>query len=735
MSSKNMPDEIKHIVKKAIKIAQVNMHEYCTVEHLALALLSNDDVIKMVQMLSGQVSKIEREIGNALSNQPVVQRMAEPSLTQKVDDIIKRGMAQSAVSGVKYIPELLMYSMIVDEDENCFALYVLRENGITKKKVQEYIKKKLGSGGESGSMLQQFCRNLNEECKNGFIDPVIGREDEILDTIEVLARRKKNNVIFVGKEGTGKTAICEGLARKIVDGEVPEAIAGKLVYSLDVGNMLAGTKYRGEFEERLKGVLKEIEELKNVILFIDEIHMIMGAGAGNNGTVDAANMLKPMLANGKLSCIGATTYDEFASTFEKDRALMRRFQKIDVEPTSIENTKKIVHGIKKYYEEYHGVTYTDEALDQAVILSDKYIKNKHFPDKAIDIVDFAGAKAKLDSIPVVDVKLIMDRVSKVSRVPLNMIDVEETATIKHLDVKLKDKVFGQDAAIDTLIDSVMVAKCGLRESNKPIGSFLFVGPTGTGKTFLCKQLAEQLGVKLVRFDMSEYQERHNVSRLIGAPPGYVGYGEGEAGAGQLITEIEKNPNCVLLLDEIEKAAPEVTTVLLQVMDDGRMTSSTGKVVDFSNVVLVMTSNLGAAQSEKQSIGFNNSVNKGASDEAMKRFFAPEFRNRLDAVIKFEKLTSVEMDMIVNNHVKELQRLVDDKNITISISEEAKNWLCEHGFDPAMGARPLARMFQDKVKKPLSKQILFGNIKNGGMANITIVADDIVVECVSETLTA
>jgi ATP-dependent Clp protease ATP-binding subunit ClpA len=368
-------------------------------------------------------------------------------------------------------------------------------------------------------------------------------------------------------------------------------------------------------------------------------------------------------------------------------------------------------------------------------LSDKYIKNKYFPDKAIDIVDFAGAKAKLDNIPVVDVKLIMDRVSKVSRVPINMIDVEETSTIKHLDVKLKDKVFGQDVAIDTLIDSIMVAKCGLREANKPIGSFLFVGPTGTGKTFLCKQLSEQLGVKLVRFDMSEYQERHNVSRLIGAPPGYVGYGEGEAGAGQLITEIEKNPNCVLLLDEIEKAAPEVTTVLLQVMDDGRMTSSTGKVVDFSNVVLVMTSNLGAAQSEKQSIGFNNSVNNGASDEAMKRFFAPEFRNRLDAVIKFDKLTKVEMGMIVNNHVKDLQKMVDDKNITIAISEEAKEWLCEHGFDQAMGARPLARMFQDKVKKPLSKHILFGDIKNGGVANITIVADDIVVDCAFEALTA
>ena len=726
MSSNSVPKEIKAIVKKAINIAQVNMNEYCTVEHISLALLSNSSVIKMVQTIGGQVSKIEREISDYVAKHPTTSRMTEPTLTERVDDIIKRGLAQATIAAIEFTPELLLYSILVEDDPDCFPRFVFIKNGVDKKKVQEYIKRSITTG--EGSMLQQFCRNLNEDCKKGIIDPVIGREVEIEDTIEVLARRKKNNVVFVGKEGTGKTAICEGLARKIVDGEVPEALSNKVVYSLDIANMLAGTKYRGEFEERLKGVLKEIEEQKNVILFIDEIHMIMGAGAGNNGTVDAANMLKPMLANGKLSCIGATTYDEFATNFEKDRALMRRFQKIDVEPTSIENTKKIVMGIKKYYEEFHGVTYTDAALEQAVLLSDKYIKNKYFPDKAIDIVDFAGAKAKLDGIKEVGVKLIMERVSKVSRIPLNMIDIEETASIKNMDIKLKDKVFGQDGAIDTLVDAVMVSKAGLRAPNKPIGSFLFVGPTGTGKTYLCKQLAENLGVKLVRFDMSEYQERHTVSRLIGAPPGYVGYGEGEAGAGQLITEIEKNPNCVLLLDEIEKAAPEVTTVLLQVMDDGRMTSSTGKLVDFSNVVLVMTSNLGAEKAEKMSIGFNNVTNLGASEEAMKKFFAPEFRNRLDAVIKFEKLTLTEMEMIVNNHIKDLQRTIDDKNITIVVSEEAKKWLGENGFDPAMGARPLARLFEDKIKKPLSKEILFGDIKNGGIANVIIDDGEIKLDC-------
>lgn len=723
--SNQVPREIKNIVKEAIDKAQVNLHEYCAIEHLSLSLLTRNPIIKMIQSLGGQVSKIEREIEDYMSkaHRPT-SRMAEPQLTSKVDEVIKRAMAQAAVSSIEFTPELLFFSILVDEDTDCYPKYVFNKNGITKQKVEEYIKRSIR--GEAGTLLAQFCRNLNEDCKNGDIDPVIGREKEIEDTIEVLARRKKNNVIFVGKEGTGKTAICEGLAKKIVDGEVPKALADKEVYSLDISNMLAGTKYRGEFEERLKGVIKEIEEKKNVILFIDEIHMIMGAGSGSNGTVDAANMLKPMLANGKLSCIGATTYDEYASTFEKDRALMRRFQKVDVEPTSVEVTKQIVRGVTKYYEKFHGVTYTEEALDQAVILSDKYIKNKQFPDKAIDIIDISGAKAKLDGIDVVDVKLIMSSVSKVSRIPVNMIDIEETTTLKTLDIKLKDKVFGQEGAIDTLIDAVMVAKAGLRDKNKPIGSFLFVGPTGTGKTFLCKQLAENLGVKLVRFDMSEYQERHTVSRLIGAPPGYVGYGEGEAGAGQLITEVEKNPNCVLLLDEIEKAAPEVTTVLLQAMDDGRMTSSTGKTVDFTNVVLIMTSNLGAAQSEKLSIGFQNNVNEGASDEAMKKFFAPEFRNRLDAIIKFNKLTINEMEMIVNGYLKELQKTVDDKNIKVIASEEAKLWLSENGFDSAMGARPLARLFEDKVKKPLSKMILFGDIK-GGTVMITIKDGEIVLE--------
>jgi ATP-dependent Clp protease ATP-binding subunit ClpA len=728
----NLPPRADKLTKEAVAIAVSNNHEFCTTEHIAMALLSDDDIAKMIQKIGGQFSQIELALSRNLRGMQTMPYQVEPKITSRLETVVKRAMSQAVVSQIEFTPELLLLSILAEEESSdCFACYAFTSNGVTKEKVTKYIKE--GLGNKKGSMLDEYCRNLNEESKKGAIDPVIGREQEIQDTIEVLARRKKNNVVFVGKEGTGKTAICEGLARKIVDKEVPKALQDKIVYSMDIGVMLAGTKYRGEFEERLKGVLDEIEQKKNVILFIDEIHMIMGAGSGTNGTVDASNMLKPMLANGTLSCIGATTFDEYASHFEKDRALMRRFEKVIVEPTNIENTKKIVRGLKKYYEDFHKVTYTDESLELAVDLADRYIKTKFFPDKAIDVMDYAGAKAKLDETPVVDRKLIIDRVSKISRIPVDMIDVEENSSIQHIDVRLKDKVFGQENAIEQIVDSIIVSKSGLRDSNKPIGSFLFVGPTGTGKTFLCKELAKNLGVKLVRFDMSEYQEKHSVSRLIGAPPGYVGHGEGEAGSGQLINEVEKNPNCVLLLDEIEKAAPEVTTVLLQVMDDGRLTSSTGKLVDFSNVVLVMTSNLGAEQSEKMSIGFNNDNNLSASDEALKKFFAPEFRNRLDGVVKFDKLTETEMQLIVNNHIRDLQDMVSDKNLTIVVSEEAREWLAEHGYDPKMGARPLARLFQEKVKKPLSKEILFGEARNGGIVSITIKDGEISLTCNKEAV--
>lgn len=721
-----MSKRVEAITIKAVKKAKIENHEYVTIDHLALCLLGDASIISMVNAMGGKVTTIEQQlIENLKKHAKLSHPIQEPAPTAEFTTVLQRSFTQATVSKLEHTPDLVLLSIVSEPLKTCFAAYTFYVNGITKENVTAYIKKQITKS--EATLLDTFCRNLNAECESGKIDEVIGRESEILDTIEVLARRKKNNVIFVGKEGTGKTAICEGLAKKIVDKQVPAVMQDKHVYSMDIGSMLAGTKYRGEFEERFKGVLKEIEAKGNVILFIDEIHMIMGAGSGSNGTVDASNMLKPMLANGSISVIGATTYDEFASNFEKDRALMRRFQKIDVEPTSVEVTKQIMAGVKSYYETFHNVVYDEGTLDLAVDLADRYIKTKQFPDKAIDVIDYAGAKAKLEGITVVDKTRIRERVAKISKIPVEMIDIEQNTSIKNMDIRLKDKVFGQDDAINNIVDAIIVSKSGLRDKNKPIGSFLFVGPTGTGKTFLCKQLAEQMGVKLVRFDMSEYQEKHSVARLIGAPPGYVGHGEGEAGAGQMISEIEKNPNCVLLLDEIEKAAPEVITVMLQAMDDGRMTSSTGRVCDFTNVVIIMTSNLGAAQAEKQSIGFNNSANDTASEEAVKQFFAPEFRNRLDAIVSFNKLTTSEIEMIIMGHVKELQNLVNDKNINVVISETAKEWLRENGYDAAMGARPLARLFQEKIKKPLSRELLFGDIKNGGTVIISTDNNDIKLE--------
>ncbi len=605
-------------------------------------------------------------------------------------------------------------------EENCHATFYLRKNAITRDKIVAYLKKQDPEHNKSDgeSALEAYCQNLNEASKNGLIDPVVGREDEVADTIEVLARRKKNNIVYVGHPGVGKTCLAEGLARMIVEGKVPKTIAAKEVYSLDIGALVAGTKYRGDFEERLKQVLKEIEEKDNVILFIDEIHMIMGAGGTSQGSMDASNLLKPMLAKGKLRCIGATTFDEYESHFEKDKALKRRFQKYEVTEPSVEDTKRILKGLTKHYEKFHGVEYDASALDSAVDLSMRYMKSKFLPDKAIDIMDASGARVKIVEQKTVGLPEILATVSKMANIPVEMIDIRENDAIANLATRMKDKVYGQDTAVDTLVQAIITAKAGLRDGNKPIGSYLMVGPTGTGKTYIAKQLAEALGYKLVRFDMSEYGERHTVARLIGAPPGYVGHGQGEAGSGQLISEVDNHPNCVLLLDEIEKAAPEVTQVLLQIMDDGRLTSSTGKTVDFSNTILLMTANLGAREAEKLAIGFGNQERTGEDDKAIKDFFAPEFRNRLDGVIKFKKLTMEEMRLIVSRYVDELNEKVADKKITVTCLVRAREWLAENGFDPKMGARPLARLFEEKIKRPMSREILFGQLQNGGRVKIT-----------------
>ena len=526
-------------------------------------------------------------------------------------------------------------------------------------------------------------------------------------------------MIIVGEPGVGKTAIAEGLALMISEGTVPNILEDKTVYSLDVTSLVAGTKYRGEFEERAKLVFDQLAKKDNVILFIDEIHMIMGAGSAGGSNIDIANLLKPLLASGKLFCVGATTSEEYRENFEKDRALQRRFQKVVVDQPSKETTKLIIKGLKQYYEAFHELEYTDDSLDMAVELAERYMHGKYNPDRVIDVIDIAGARGKLHghSGPITN-KEIEEAISKITRIPMDMIDAKENNNFIHLEDNIKKKLFGQDGAVGTLVESILVSKSGMRERNKPVGSFLFVGPTGTGKTELCRQLADNLSIKLRKYDMSEYMEQHSVSKLIGAPPGYVGHAEGGAGAGQLINDVDETPNCIVLLDEVEKAHPSVMNLLLQVMDDGRLTSSTGKTADFSNVILIMTSNLGAAQKNKKAIGFSND-HDDASMVAVNKFFSPEFRNRLDATVEFVALERHHIDMIVDKTINEINEMLKDKNVTITLSDSARTWLRNRGYVPEMGARPLQRVVNDYIKKPISKEILFGKLKDGGNAKILI----------------
>ena len=714
------------ILAQAQQVAEDNSHEYVKLEHIMITLLQEEKIQSIFEALGANVALIEKELQILLSLIPQISYYMKAEPTPKVKRVLKRAVTQLMFSGKKGLDaDGLLVSILAEPDNHVITL--LAKNSVTKDNVMEYLKQRDKKDSGEESPLDEFCRNLNKEAADNRIDPVIGRETEVATIVKTLGRRRKNNIILVGKEGVGKTAIAEGLARKIVDKEVPDILDDKEVYCMDVASLLAGTKYRGEFEDRLKNILADIEKRGNVILFVDEIHTLMGAGGGSNGAVDASNLLKPLLAKGALSCVGATTYDEFSSHIEKDRAFMRRFKKLDIEPPSKEDTLLILNGLKKYYEEFHGVTFDDGTLDLAVNLADRYIKTRFFPDKAIDVIDEAATQAKLMKDPSVTKDTILAEVSSISKIPVEMIDLDDNKALETLDTKVKSKVFGQDKAIDLMTDAIALSKAGLREANKPIGSFLFVGPTGTGKTFLCKQMAATLGVELVKFDMSEYQEEHSVSKLIGAPPGYVGHAEGEAGAGQLISEIDKNPNCLLLMDEIEKASPRVTNVLLQAMEDGVLTGGTGKKVDFSNVIIVMTSNLGAAEAEKSSIGFKNTTNEGKINEAVKTFFTPEFRNRIDYTIEFEKLGVSEMQMIVNNAIIELNTLLEEKDLTATATVKAVEWLTEKGYDPTMGARPFKRLFQNTVKQPISKLILFGKMKPGSNITINIVGDELVVK--------
>ena len=721
-----MPTPIEKVITRATEFAAENNHEYLTVEHMLWSLLQEKDIQELTEAIGGKPTilrnSVEKFINDNVLKVPSKYRSdGVPPRTTALQRVFQRAVSNYMMAGQAEITPAAVFLSIFSE-ENSHAVYFLGKAGLSRDKVIAYMKKHASVAGnestETESALEEYCRNLNTDSEEGIIDPVIGRETEVQDTIEILARRKKNNVVYIGDPGVGKTSLAEGLARKIVNGEVPEALKAQEVYSLDMGALIAGTKYRGEFEERLKNVLKEIEEKGNVILFIDEIHMIMGAGSTSGGTMDASNLMKPMLAKGTLRCIGATTFDEYEKTFQKDKALMRRFQKYEISEPSVEDSKKILQGLAKYYEEYHGVTYNKESLDLAVDLSVRYMKNKFLPDKAIDIMDQSGAIAKLaEREEPVDDDLMIQSVAKLTKMPIDMIDLKENDQIATISSRLKDRVYGQDHVIDTIEEAIIMAKSGVEEKQRPIGSYLLTGKTGTGKTYFAKMLAEVLGSKLVRFDMSEYQEKHTVARLIGAPPGYVGHGEGGAGAGLLTNAVENDPSCVLLLDEIEKAAPEVTQILLQVMDDGRLTSSTGKTVDFSNVVLLMTSNLGAASSEKLAIGFGPQQKTGEQDKAIKDFFAPEFRNRLDAILKFNPLTMREMGLIVSRQLDDLSAAVEKNGVTITVLESAKNWLAENGFDEKLGARPLERLIRDQVKKPVGREILFGALRNGGRVKI------------------
>lgn len=708
-------NNIDNVISCAVNYASDNQHEYVTLEHLTLCLLEDSNVLEVLGVIDCDWETAKADLENYLKDEVFNGLQGEnpydgrPKKTVSIERVLQRAFAQVIFSSRENVNPMDLLVSILSED-NTHAKYILELNGIHRLKIIEYLTKHQ-SRDDAMKDAEEFLINLNEKASQSEIDPLIGRMEEVDDLVHILARRKKNNPLLIGEPGTGKTAIAEGLALKIVEGQVPNALKEKTVFSLDIGALLAGTRYRGDFEERIKVVLDNLEKNKNIILFIDEIHMIMGAGSAGSSNVDIANLLKPVLGRGKMLTMGATTNDEYATHFEKDKALMRRFQRVDIEPTNVEDTIKIAIGLKPYFEEFHTVTYTDEMVEKSVDLADRYIKNKFFPDKAVDIIDAAGARTKLRGETEVQQDDILHVISKMSNIGKDVIDIDSTEGYKSLDKRIKTKVYGQDEAVDQIVESILVAKSGLREENKPVGSFLLVGPTGTGKTESAKQLSIALESKLIRFDMSEYQERHSVSKLIGAPPGYVGHAEGKMGQGQLLTSVEENPNCVLLLDEVEKAAPEVLQILLQVMDDGRLTGATGKTTDFTNVVLLMTSNLGAADAEKLKIGFGKNTKADTDVAAVKSFFTPEFRNRIDAVIRFNKLDKIVVEKIVKRLEEEINVQLKDKNLALELDKSAIEYFVEKGYDPSMGARPLKRLFENELKKPLSKKILFEDLKN------------------------
>ncbi len=736
---------LEQTLHRALAHANKRNHEYGTLEHLLLALTEDQDAIAVLRACGVDNEKLRRGLTDYLDNelQGLVAGGAEDAKpTASFQRVLQRAIVHVQSSGREEVTGAnALVAMFAERESH--AVFFLQEQDMSRLDAVNYIshgiakvpgrteqrrvrgseEEEKAAGGEKGKKgheaLDAYCVNLNKKAQGGKIDPLIGRQAEVDRTIQILCRRSKNNPLYVGEPGVGKTAIAEGLARRITKGEVPDVLKDATIFAMDMGSLLAGTRYRGDFEERLKTVLSELENTPGAILFIDEIHTVIGAGATSGGAMDASNLLKPALASGTLRCIGSTTYKEYRNYFEKDRALVRRFQKIDVNEPSVEDTVKILRGLKPYYESHHRVRYTAEAIRAAVELSSRYINDRKLPDKAIDVIDEVGAAQML--LPpskrkrTITVKDIEGVVSTIARIPPKSVSHDDKEVLRTLERDIKAMVYGQDEAIDALSSAIKLARAGLREPEKPIGSYLFSGPTGVGKTEVARQLAKTMAIELIRFDMSEYMERHSVSRLIGAPPGYVGFDQG----GLLTDQVDQHPHCVLLLDEIEKAHPDLFNILLQVMDHGKLTDHNGKTVDFRNVILIMTTNAGASELAKAPMGFERAARAGEDSEAINRMFTPEFRNRLDATIAFKGLAPEIISKVVDKFVLQLESQLGDRQVMIELSDAARKWLAEKGYDPMFGARPLARVIQENIKKPLADELLFGKLMHGGTARVDL----------------
>ncbi|MBB3266322.1 ATP-dependent Clp protease ATP-binding subunit ClpA [Azospirillum sp. OGB3] len=737
---------LEQTLHRALAHANERRHEYATLEHLLLALTEDADAMAVLRACGVDLDRLRAELSDYLDNELanlITNRPDDAKPTAGFQRVLQRAAIHVQSSGREEVTGANVLVALFSERES-HAVYFLQEQEMTRFDAVNYIshgiakapgrseaKRVTGADEDAAAekvvkkgseALEAYCVNLNKKAASGKIDPLIGREQEVERTIQILCRRSKNNPLYVGDPGVGKTAIAEGLARRIVHGEVPEVLKGATIFALDMGSLLAGTRYRGDFEERLKAVVSELEATEGAVLFIDEIHTVIGAGATSGGAMDASNLLKPALASGSLRCIGSTTYKEYRNYFEKDRALVRRFQKIDVNEPTVEDAIKILQGIKTYYEKHHRVSYTNDAIRSAVELSAKYIGDRKLPDKAIDIIDEVGAAQMLlpenkrkKKISVKDVEAV---VAKIARIPPKSVSRDDKETLLNLERDLKTMVFGQNKAIDALVSAIKLARAGLREPEKPIGNYLFTGPTGVGKTEVARQLSLTLGIELTRFDMSEYMERHTVSRLIGAPPGYVGFDQG----GLLTDAIDQHPHCVLLLDEIEKAHPDLFNILLQIMDHGKLTDHNGKTVDFRNVILIMTSNAGASDMAKPAIGFERERRVGEDMEAVEKLFTPEFRNRLDAIIPFAPLTQEVINRVVDKFIMQMEAQLEDRGVTIELDDQAREWLGKKGYDPLYGARPLGRVIQEHLKKPLAEELLFGKLAKGGLVKVTVKDD-------------